>query len=88
MVIWTECLVYRARLRAFDLEQIENILKYTDERYLDRETGRFIAIGRLDDKLVLIAYEVENADIIPVTVHAVSRQQIRYRLRSGRLKHE
>ena len=36
---------YKARLRGFDLAKIEDIVKYSTERYFDTETGRQIAIG-------------------------------------------
>jgi hypothetical protein len=46
------------------------------------------SIGRHNDILVMIPYEeTENQDeklIMPVTVHATSRQQIKFRLNSGR----
>ncbi len=88
MIIWTEYLNYRARLRGFDLAELEVILRYSGERYRDAETGRVIAIGRHDGQLVMIAYDMENEDITPVTVHAITRQQVRFRIQTGRFTYE
>jgi hypothetical protein len=38
MVIWTDYLKYRARLRGFDLAIIEQIVQFSEERYLDTAT--------------------------------------------------
>jgi hypothetical protein len=45
-------------------------------------------VGRHDRQLVMIPYEVSGDTITPVTVHAITRQQIRFRLRAGRFTHE
>jgi hypothetical protein len=45
-------------------------------------------VGRHNRQLVLIPYEVDTETITPVTVHAIARQQIRFRLRAGRFTHE
>ena len=55
---------------------------------MDTATGRAIVVGRHDRQLVIIPYDVEGSTIIPVTVHAITRQQIRFRLRTGRFMHE
>lgn len=87
-VIWTDYMKYRLSLRGYVLETVENILRYSTERYLDTATGRIVAIGRHEKILVLIPYERDGATIIPVTVHATNRQQINSRLRSGRFTNE
>ncbi len=88
-VVWTEYLKYRAELRGFDLPNLEEILRYSDERYYDSTTGRMIAIGKDREKLVMIPYEEtgEN-EFTPVTIHATNRKQINYRVKSGRLINE
>jgi hypothetical protein len=83
-IIWSDYLKYRAQLRGFSLTLIEEILRYSDERYYDVETGRLVVIGRHDNCLVLIPYESLADAIMPITVHATSRQQIRFRLKTGR----
>ena len=85
---WTEYMKYRAKLRGFDLTKIENILKYSTERYFDTVTGSRVAVGRHDDKLVMIPYEVDENSITPVTIHVTNRQQISFRLRTGRFTYE
>ena len=86
--IFSEYLKYRAETRGYDLDKIEDILKFSTERYLDTITNRMIAIGRYDKRLVMIPYEISKNSIKPVTIHATSRQQINFRLKTGRLKNE
>lgn len=88
MIIWTDYMRYRAELRGFGLEDIEKILMFSTERYLDRATGRRIVIGRHGDSLVLVPFDLSGEDFVPVTVHRTSRQQINARLKSGRYTHE
>lgn len=83
-IVWSDYLKYRAKLRGFELAIIEDILKYSGERYSDTETGRLIAVGRHEEHLVIIPYEYLEDAIIPVTIHATTRQQIRFRLKNGR----
>ena len=88
-VHWTEYLKYRIKTRGFDLTNIENIIRYGDERYIDTITQRRVVIGKDSKKLVMIPYESkDNQTITPITVHATSRQQINFRIKSGRFKHE
>ncbi len=75
---------YRAKLRRFDLERLEHIIRYSSERYFDANTNRFVVIGRYKKNLVIIPYETDGDTLIPVTVHAITRQQIKFRLKSGR----
>jgi hypothetical protein len=88
MIYWTDYLKYRAALRGFELEKLEAIIRHSTERYFDTETERRIVVGRHDLQLVIIAYDIENDTMIPVTVHTVTRQQIRFRLNTRRLTHE
>ena len=83
--IFTGYLKYRAELRGFDLTQIEHILRYSQERYFDIETHRLIVVGEQGNKLVMIPYEECETEITPVTIHATTRQQIKFRLTTGRL---
>ena len=86
-IIWTDYLKYRVALRGFDLETLEAIVRTSSERYHDAETGRTVVVGRHDKRLVLIPYDVHGGIVTPVTVHAITRQQIRFRLRTGRFGH-
>ncbi len=87
-IVWTEYMQYRSKLRGFDLDEIERIVRYSNERYVDRTTGRWMAIGRHKGVLVLIPYEIKAQQLTPVTVHTTTRQQINLRLKTGRLGHE
>ncbi len=88
MIVWTDYMRYRARLRGFDLETLEQILLYATERYYDTETGRAVAIGRHNRKLVVLPHETNENEIVPVTVHVITRQQINFRLKTGRFINE
>ncbi|RLT45211.1 MAG: hypothetical protein DWI57_01275 [Chloroflexi bacterium] len=82
---WTDYLQHRATTRGYSLTMLEEVLRYSEERYRDSETGRLVVIGRHGNQLVMIPYEIEVNVMTPVTVHSTSRQQIRFRLQSGRL---
>jgi len=71
------------------MDRVREILVYSEERYLDTDTGRRVAVGRHDaQRLVLIPYEATDEALRPVTVHATTRQQITFRIRTGRYVHE
>jgi hypothetical protein len=79
---------YRAKLRGFDLEKLEQLVTHSTERYYNTETGRAVVIGRYDKKLVIVPYETAGDVITPVTVHITTRQQINFRLKAGRFINE
>ncbi|MGQ3684528.1 MAG: hypothetical protein ACUBOA_05880 [Candidatus Loosdrechtia sp.] len=83
-IVWTDYMKYRAELRGFELPKVENILRYSEEIYFDTATQRFIAVGKHDDRLVIIPYEKHESEIIPISIHATTRQQINFRLKTGR----
>jgi hypothetical protein len=87
-ISWSDYLKYRAGLRGFELAKIEHILRYSGERYFDTVTRRMIAVGRHDDLLVIVPYEKHENTLIPVTIHAITRQQINFRLKTGRFVSE
>jgi len=87
-IVWTDYIKHRVRLRGFDLAKMEHIVRFSSERYIDTVTGRLIVVGRHDDRLVMIPYEIVDGSITPVTIHATTRQQIRFRLRTGRFSNE
>jgi len=87
-IVWTDYIRYRANLRGFDLAKIEHVVRHSTERYYDTVTYRFVAVGRHDHKLILVPYEQEGDCIVPITVHVTTRQQISFRLRTGRYRHE
>ena len=85
-IVWTDYLRYRAKLRGFNLELLESIIKRSSERYFDTETERTIVVGRHEKQLVVIPCEILGDVVTPVTVHPITRQQIRFRLQTGRFK--
>ncbi len=87
-IFWTDYLKYRVKTRGYRLEVIEGILKTSTERYFDTETYRRIAVGRHEDRIVMIPYEREGSKLTPVTIHAITRQQINFRIKTGRLTNE
>ncbi len=88
IIIWTDYIKDRIKLREYEYLNIEEIVRYSDERYYDVSTGRMVVIGRHDDRLVIIPYEEDKDSVTPVTVHAITRQQIKYRIRTGRFSYE
>lgn len=87
-VVLTDYLRYRARLRGFDPSVIEEVVRFSNERYFDSATQRRVAVGRHGDLLVVIPYDhdVEGETMTPVTVHPTTRQQITFRVRTGRFR--
>jgi len=88
LIEWTAYVRYRATLRHFDLARIADVVRYSQERYVDNATGRLIAIGKHGRHLVMVPYEVARGVVRPVTVHATTRQQIDSRIKSGRFSYE
>ena len=83
-ISWSDYLKYRAKLRGFDLSEIERIVRFSSERYFDVATGRNIVVGRHCERLVLIPYELIEEKIVPITIHATTRQQVNFRIHNGR----
>ena len=87
-VVLTDYLKYRATLRGFRPDAIEEIVRFSSERYIDSATGRRVVVGRHDGILVMIPYEIENDLIVPITIHATTRQQVKFRIKVGRFAYE
>jgi len=87
-IVGTQLKNYGLRMRKNKNTTIEQILRYSSERYVDTATGRLVAIGRHVKLLVMIPYERKGGTLTPVTIHATNRQQINSRLKSGRFKNE
>ncbi len=85
---WTDYMRYRAALRGFDLARIEEIVRYSHERYVDNVTGRLVAVGKCEDRLVMVPYEMAENALRAVTAHVTTRTQIDARVKSGRFSHE
>jgi hypothetical protein len=63
-IVWSDYIRYRAKLREFSLERVEEILNHSSERYFDSETHRMIAVGKHDNRLVVIPYDEEGGIIL------------------------
>ena len=88
-ISWTDYFRYRVKLRGFNLSNVEEIIKYSTERYYDTATERLVIVGKDANILVMIPHEIDKKDIItPITIHATTRQQINYRVKSGRFENE
>ena len=86
-IVWTEYLRYRAQLRGLDFVEIERILRFGEERYMDTATGRLIVVGRHHGMLVMVPYETDDESVTPVTIHTTTRQQINIRIQTERFRH-
>ena len=67
-MIWTDYMQYRAELRGFDLRSLENIIRFSGSRYNDTVTGSQIVVGKPNQELVMIPYEINEDSITPITV--------------------
>ncbi len=87
-ILWTNYLKFKLEQRGFDPVRAEDIVRYSPERYYDMATGRRVAIGQHNDRLVMIPYEADEKSITPITIHATTRQQINFRIKTGRFTNE
>jgi len=87
-IVFNDYIKYRAKLRRFDLDKVEYILRYSHEKYFDLETQRKIVVGKHDEIIIMIPYEIHEECLVPITIHATSRQQIKFRLKTGRFNYE
>ena len=86
-ICWTEYMKYRSSKREIDLDVIEQIARYSSERYIDNETHRQIAVGKHKNTIVLVPYEESDTSLTPITVHATTRKQINFRVKTERYSH-
>jgi hypothetical protein len=87
-IVWTDYMKYRSNLRGYDLTTVEQIVRYSSERYTDTVTMRLVAIGRHKNLIVMVPYELKGRTLTPITIHATTRQQINSRIKSGRFRNE
>ena len=83
---WSDYMLYRMKERGYEAAEVEEIIRHSAERYTDTDSGRTVIVGRHDELLVLIPIETDGSTIVPITVHTTTRQQIRFRLQSGRFR--
>jgi len=87
-IVWSDYMRYRVRLRGFDLARLEEIVRYSSERYVDTVTGRCVVVGRHGESLVMVPCESEEGVVVPVTAHVTSRRQVTFRVKTGRFRYE
>jgi hypothetical protein len=87
-IVWTDYMKYRLNLRGYNLTTVEQIVRFSSERYTDTVTMRLVAIGRHNNLIVMIPYELKGRTLTPITIHATTRQQINSRIKSGRFRNE
>jgi hypothetical protein len=78
----------RLLLRRIEYELPKRIFEDSKEKYLDEETGHFIATGKVElyNKVreVMIAYVIEDNVVKILTIHPLQEGQKENRLKSGR----
>ena len=52
-----------AKFGGYDLATVEQILRYSSERYVDTVTGRVIAIGRHEKLIVMIPFTNQIGEV-------------------------
>ncbi len=52
------------------------------------QPGIVFELSKRPERLIMIPYEVHGDTIRPITVHAVTRQQINFRIKTGRFSNE
>ena len=74
-IVWTDYFKYRVKLRGFNLKNVEEIIRYSTERYYDTVTDRLVVVGKDSNVMVMIPYETNEESVItPVTIYATNRQ--------------
>jgi hypothetical protein len=78
---WTHYFRTRCSLRHFNIEKAEDILRYLAERYFDIDSSRCIAVGSIDNRLILIPYEekdnviTRSLSVKPIVNKSISEQE-------------
>ena len=49
-IVWSDYVNFRAAQRGYDLTKIEEIVRYSGERYYDTATHRVVVVGRHDNR--------------------------------------
>ena len=75
----------RLRFRKIPKAVVERILHEATEQYFDAETGRFIVVKEVKygrrSKRLMVAYVEQENEIIPITVHPVTKRQVQSRIK-------
>lgn len=81
---WTGYFRNRCIQRHFSIKKAEDVIRYSNEKYVDVDSSRRIVVGAADNRLILIPYEEKDNIITPVTIHETDRKQINFRIKTGR----
>jgi len=78
----------RLRLREIDHDLPKQVFEEAAERYLDTETGHFVAVMSKPlydrEREVMVAYDIEEETAVLLTIHPLKDGQKDSRIRSGR----
>lgn len=87
-VVYTRHLRARLELRRFPADLPRKIFEDVDRRYLDKETGHEIAVKQVllrgKWRRVMIAYDRNGHVAEIVTIHPISNEQERSKMKEGR----
>ena len=87
-VIYSRHLQFRMQMRGIPEKMPERIYRESQQRYYNHHTLRRVAVMEVQHNrrrtLMMIAYDqfAEHADLL--TIHPITKDQIRERLRTGR----
>ena len=78
----------RISLRKIDYDLPKRIYENAEERFMDNETGHFIAVKKVTiygkERNVMVAYEHDDKDVKLLTIHPLKEGQKESRIQSGR----
>lgn len=88
LIKYSKHLEQRLLLRKIDYDLPKRIFEQSNERYVDEETGHFIATMEIELynrlKEVMVAYVVEQDTVKLLTIHPLKEGQKENRVRSDR----
>ena len=78
----------RISLRKIEYDLPQRIYEDADEKFMDNETGHFIAVKKViiygKERDVMVAYKREDTDVKLLTIHPLKEGQKENRIQSGR----
>ena len=87
-LIYSEHIKRRIALRSIEYELPKKIFKESKDKYIDIETGHFIAVSNAElykrNRDVMVAYDIEKDCNILLTIHPLKKSQKENRTKNGR----
>jgi len=78
----------RLELREIDYELPQKIFEKAEEKFIDAETGHYIAVTKVimydKERDVMVAYNYEEGNVKLLTIHPLKEGQKENRIKSGR----